>query len=162
MNEDSGEIQTGADGSPEGSGATGVLARLTPGVLRRRYAAKFVASLLIVVLVIATVGAAGYVETRDRVTQDTEDQLRSTATLQSDSLAEWDTHVRGQTRSLADAEALERDSPAGVRAHLQTQVDDVDSVKAVHYVDTEADVSIDPLDGPDGGRGVADLRTDDD
>lgn len=127
-----------SDDAPDGERSAGERVRglLVPGVIRRRYAAKFVASMLVVVLVISAVGAVNYVEARDTVEEGTQTQLRSTAHLQSDAVSEWIENMRGQTQTFSQSRALSDDDPDAIRASLEDRTESVDSVKAVHYVDT--------------------------
>lgn len=112
---------------------------LVPGIVRRRYAAKFVASMLVVVLVISAVGAINYVEARDTVEADAQTQLRSTAHLQSDAVSEWMRNMRGQTQALSCADALRDGDAESVRERIERRTESSGPVKAVHYVDTAND-----------------------
>ncbi|NHN47822.1 methyl-accepting chemotaxis protein [Halostella sp. JP-L12] len=129
-------------GRETGDGDDGIGTRLrvlVPGIVQRRYAAKFVASMLVVVLVISAVGAINYVEARDTVEADAQTQLRSTAHLQSDAVSEWIRNMRGQTQALSCADALRDGDAEAVRERLERRTESSGPVKAVHYVDTAND-----------------------
>ena len=119
-----------------GSDGGSVLSALVPGVIRRRYAAKFVASMLVVVVVISAMGAVNYVEARETVEADTKTQLRSTAHLQSDAVSEWIGNMRGQTETFSNAQPMRSGDREAINASLHDRTESVDGVKAVHYVDT--------------------------
>jgi methyl-accepting chemotaxis protein len=117
-------------------GGRSLRSRLTPGFIRRRYAAKFVVSILVVVLVISAAGWVNYVEARDTVEDNTQSQLQSTVHLQSDAVNEWNRNMEGQTRTASDAAVFRTDDRGAIRDHLNATTENTDPIKAVHYVDT--------------------------
>jgi len=128
-----------------------VLSTLVPGVIKRRYAAKFVVSILAVVLVIAAVGAVGYVQAGEIVERDARNSLNSSGTMQADALGEWTEGMRVQTLSVAQSESV-NDDGAQLNSQLVAERQRLSTdVRAIHYVDLESETVIasthNPLDG---------------
>mgnify|MGYP006425481005 CR=1 FL=1 len=125
--------RTDADGSAFGR----VTRRLTPNVIRRNYRAKFVISILLVVVVLAVVGGVNYASAEATVEQDAEQQLTSTVDMHADSINEWAVSMETHTRSVSSTQALSG-ADAGtaegelIRKQAQLPVD----VRAIHLVDT--------------------------
>jgi methyl-accepting chemotaxis protein len=114
-----------------------VATMIVPNAIRRRYAAKFVASILIVVLVIASVGVAGFVQADDRIESDTQDDLNSSATMQADVIGEWVTGMRLQTLSVADDERLTANDQDSIQTYLSTERQRLSTdVRALYYVES--------------------------
>ena len=95
----------------------GVEAAIVPDFVRRRYAVKFALGFLAVVIVVAAVGAWGYVQTQELTRADAEEELTSTAELQADALDEWVVGMRAQTRLIASHPELQD------RSNVNTEVD---------------------------------------
>ncbi|MFC4406837.1 methyl-accepting chemotaxis protein [Haloarchaeobius iranensis] len=127
-----------------------LLARLVPGVVRRRYAVKFTVSILVVVLVIAGVGVVGYTQAADTVEQSTEDQLTETSSLRGDSLGNWVESMKIQTRSVSAGTELRQG--AGARAYLRSERRRLSSdILSMHYVNASTGTieasTVTPLEG---------------
>ncbi|WP_276299972.1 methyl-accepting chemotaxis protein [Halorussus lipolyticus] len=112
---------------------------LLPKPIRTRFAGKFFAVVLLVIVVTAGVGTYNYAAATDTVEGQIRDQLSSTAQLQADGLHEWITNLRLQTRTLSEAEAFRDESDGGVSDYLGEQVSAYpDEVVAIHYVDLDS------------------------
>ncbi|WP_435365084.1 methyl-accepting chemotaxis protein [Haloarchaeobius sp. DYHT-AS-18] len=138
-----------ADDSPS------IGARLTPGFIRRRYSLKFAVSFLLVVLVIGSVGAVGYVQTKDTVETNTQAQLEETSSLRASSLSEWTESMRIQTRTVSAGEELrgeEQGSSYGTaERYLQTRESRLSGdILGMHLVNSSTGrvmASTDPISG---------------
>ncbi|WP_276274017.1 methyl-accepting chemotaxis protein [Haloarcula litorea] len=111
---------------------------LTPAVVRRRYAAKFAISMAVVVLVVAAIGGASYVQIQSNLREDTRSELQSRAAMQATAVGNWVEELQVQTRFISAAEELRGTEPTTVNAYLGTarNLGTLDIV-AVHVVDRE-------------------------
>ncbi|WP_306053779.1 methyl-accepting chemotaxis protein [Natronococcus wangiae] len=117
-----------------------ILAKLVPSFVRRRYLAKFVISILAVVLVIGSVGAVSYVAIDETVRADSNEQIESTAELQADGIGDWVESMRVQTRTASASPVLQEGDPQEVQGEIvEAQARMSVDVRAIHYVDTEND-----------------------
>ncbi|MFC4542741.1 methyl-accepting chemotaxis protein [Halosolutus amylolyticus] len=114
-----------------------VLAKLVPSFIRRRYLAKFVISILAVVVVIGAVGAVSYAEIDETVRADSNEQLEATAELQADGIGDWVESMRVQTRTASASPVLQEGDPQEVQGEIvEAQARMSVDVRAIHYVDT--------------------------
>ncbi|WP_247002652.1 methyl-accepting chemotaxis protein [Halosolutus gelatinilyticus] len=114
------------------------LAKLVPSFVRRRYLAKFVISILAVVVVIGAVGTVSYAQIDRTVRTDSNEQLESTAELQADGIGDWVESMRVQTRSASASPVLQEGDPQEVQGEIvEAQARMSVDVRAIHYVDTE-------------------------
>jgi len=113
--------------------------RFVPSVLRRTFAAKFFAVVLVVMIVTSGVGAYNYATTKATLEQDVESRVGSTADLQANSLGEWVQSQRTLTRTLSQAQAFRIYNQRGIDYYLESQASTLpDGVQAVHYVNTSS------------------------
>ncbi|SDR34321.1 methyl-accepting chemotaxis protein [Natronobacterium texcoconense] len=151
------------------------LARLVPKAIRKRYVAKFVVSILVVTVVVAAVGFAGYASIDGTVRADASEQLESTAELQADGIGDWVETMQVQTRTLSASSELAADDTQEAQGKLvEEQARMSVDVRAIHYVDADEEtvvtstddqlrgVSLEEVDEPWGdGAIVDDLAFDD-
>ena len=110
-----------------------------PTAIRTRFAAKFFAGVLLIMLVTGGVGAYNYVTAKDTVESQVEEQLVSTAELQADGLQEWISNMRLQTRTLSDAEAFHATNATAVNPYLDAKAAAYpDEIAAIHFVEIES------------------------
>ncbi|WP_436345652.1 methyl-accepting chemotaxis protein [Natronorubrum sp. FCH18a] len=134
------------------------LAKLVPSFIRRRYLAKFVISILVVVLVIGSVGAVSYTAIDDTVRADSNEQLESTAELQADGIGEWVESMRVQTRTASASQELQDGDPQEVQGEIvEAQARMSVDVRAIHYVDTETGEVVTSTDSELRGQSLADV-----
>ncbi|SFR61297.1 methyl-accepting chemotaxis protein [Halogeometricum rufum] len=108
---------------------------LVPRVVRRRYAWKFAAAMLVAMLVMGSVGAVSYARVTDSLDGQVEQQVTSTAELQADGMDEWLASKSAQTRSLSQAKAFQLGQERKIDLYLFDQADDLSAdVVAIHYV----------------------------
>ncbi|MFD1643605.1 methyl-accepting chemotaxis protein [Halohasta litorea] len=113
--------------------------RITPEFVRRRYAAKFAISMLVVVVVIAGLGGASYAEIQSELHEETQNQLQSQASMQASAVGSWVREMQVQTRFISDAEPVRTGDKRAVDGYLTTaQNHGTLDIAAVHIVDTEA------------------------
>ncbi|MBP1921059.1 methyl-accepting chemotaxis protein [Halorubrum alkaliphilum] len=126
-----------------------VARRLTPGVIRRNYRAKFVISILLVVVVLGAVGGVNYVSAEATVEEDAEQQLTSMVDMHGDSINEWAVSMETHTRSVSSVQALSgADAGTAEEELIQKQAQLPVDVRAVHLVDT-ADETVVTSTSPD-------------
>ncbi len=123
--------------SPDGRGrVTAALTRFTPDFVRRRFARKFVAVVVLAMLVMAIVGGIQYVSATSQVEAQTEERVESTARLQADSLSAWVDGLSERTKTFSTAQQFQRGDPETVRSYLFEEGQSLPAdVSAIHYVD---------------------------
>lgn len=131
----------GGSGTGAGSDVRDRLRRiartLTPGIVRRNYLAKFLVSILLVVLVLSAVGGFYFFQAEAAVEDDARHQLTSAAQMHADSLGEWRTSMETHTRSVSGASELAEGDEATAQSHVvQEQATLPADVRAIHVVDT--------------------------
>ncbi|APW96506.1 methyl-accepting chemotaxis protein [Halobiforma lacisalsi AJ5] len=133
---DDGTDETVAQQTANSAGG-GVVRRLVPDFVRRSYRAKFVITILAVLIVISLVGGIGYVQAERTVETDAEQQLTATVDMHADSIDEWMISMESHTRSLSSHPALAGTDAETAEAHVvQEQAKLPVDVRAVHVVDT--------------------------
>ncbi|VTT86292.1 MCP domain signal transducer [Halorubrum sp. DM2] len=106
-------------------------------MIRRNYRAKFVISILLVVVVLAAVGGVNYASAEATVEQDAEQQLTSTVDMHADSINEWAVSMETHTRSVSSTQALSGTDAGTAEGELiQKQAQLPVDVRAIHLVDT--------------------------
>lgn len=117
------------------SGRGGVAGRLVPDVISRRFARKYVAVIVIVMVLTAGVGGALAMEATATLDRQVEQQTASTAQLQADGLEGWIDGLRHQTRTVSEAAPFQRGHPEQVESYLLNRLQNARSdVVAIHYV----------------------------
>lgn len=110
---------------------------LLPAAIRRRYAAKFIISLLFVFVVIVSVGGITYIQTTTAVEENVNDELETTANLEGNSIGQWINQLRSNTQAASDNPRLETTSDATrLQQVLVTEALRYPSVEAIHLVNT--------------------------
>jgi methyl-accepting chemotaxis protein len=129
---------------------------LLPGFVRRRYAVKFAVSILVVLLLIAAVGAYGYDQADDAVTQSTESQLVETSELQADSLAQWVESMRVQTATVSAGTPLTEGGAA--TAYLREEQARMSAdILSIHLANGQRGEVVASTVGPLAGRNFGEL-----
>lgn len=132
-----------------------IVRSLVPGVVRRNYALKFALALLVVVLLIAGIGAISYVQIQGIIEEDAEETLQSSATLRADAVDEWVAGMESQTRGIAAADVYGTQDPEQIRDHLQdSQTLAGEDVVNVHYVDPAANEIVASTDADYEGESI--------
>ncbi|WP_336036825.1 methyl-accepting chemotaxis protein [Halobacterium yunchengense] len=109
--------------------------RLTPGVVRRSYLAKFGAALLVVVLCIGAVGAATYAQTSDQLEAQSRSEFTTAADLSGASVAEWRAERTNTVRMLAQYDVLVGGNYTEIGGFLDDEVAAMPAdVNDLHYV----------------------------
>ncbi|AGN01126.1 methyl-accepting chemotaxis sensory transducer [Salinarchaeum sp. Harcht-Bsk1] len=122
---------------------------LLPSFIQRRYTAKFVVSILFVVLAIGIVGYVGYAQVNTTIEDSRQDTLRSSAEMQADSLDEWSQLMEQQSRAIGNLENVangDGEAITSYEAHLDDYV-------AIHVIDFSNDTvvfsTVDTIEGND-------------
>ena len=123
--------------SPDAGGrVSSLLARITPEFVRRRFARKFVAVVVLAMVLMAGIGAVQYASATQQVESQVQDRVSSTATLQADSLSAWVDGLRERTKTLSSARQFQQGDPGTVQSYLFEKSTTLpDDVAAVHYID---------------------------
>ena len=112
-----------------------VARRLTPGVVRRSYLAKFGAALLVVVVCIGAVGAVTYQDTSSQLQQRSQAEFTTATELSAASVSEWRAERTNNARMLSQYGVLESGQYAEVRDFLEGELDTLPAdVRNLHYV----------------------------
>jgi methyl-accepting chemotaxis protein len=121
----------------------GPLSKLTPSFIRRSYTVKFVVSILLVVIVIASVGMVSYVQARDTVQEDTSESLRSTVEIHAGDVSEYVRDKRSKAASLAASNTVATGNPAEVRGVIQERNQQWGlGIVGVYVVDIESETIV--------------------
>ena len=138
------EINSEVTSEPNTSGSDArslrsrLVARVTPGFVRRRYAVKFTLSIMVILVVVAGAGAVTYVDAREMAREEASAQVESTVTLQADSLSRWMEGMRTQTRTVSASESLATGNRTQMRERLfAAQRRSSNGVQAMYLVDAE-------------------------
>ncbi|WP_247004254.1 methyl-accepting chemotaxis protein [Halosolutus gelatinilyticus] len=129
-----------------------------PSVVRRRFAYKLGALLLVVVVVLALVGSVGYVRAQQSVDDNADRQLRSAASLQSDAVGDWISEMKRQTAAIATDDAIAHDDPDVVEEQVLARANNLGlTVRAVHVVDREEGTLVATNSKSAGSRTLAEI-----
>ncbi|MGB9951822.1 methyl-accepting chemotaxis protein [Haloarcula marismortui] len=111
------------------------IAHLVPAAVRESFVRKFVAAVLVAVLVAGGIGAVFYTDTTRTLDQRVQTQVVSTAELQADGLDNWVDGFRRQTQTLSSVKEFQNGQPSVIRDYLLLESSDLTSeFVAVHYV----------------------------
>jgi PAS domain S-box-containing protein len=149
-------------GTDESEGVIqGVLRTITPTFLRRKYARKFLATFLLVVVIISLIGAVNLIQIRETTESEANDELRSQASFRASLQNQWVGSMETQTQ-LVSADV----DPESLRGRFSTlSLADAPwqssaSIVAVHYVNVSqntlvastrlnySDRALDSIDAP--------------
>ncbi|WP_226011301.1 sensor histidine kinase [Halomicrobium salinisoli] len=156
MTENDGEqSERRAPGGDGGSLWGSAVRTALPRPIRRSYAAKFALAIVLVVLLIVGIGALSYVQIQGIIEEDAENSLRSTATVQADSVSEWISGMQSQAGGIAAADVYATGDQVRIRRHLTDSLAWASSdVTAVHYVDPQTGEIVASTKGDYAGRQV--------
>ncbi|GAB3691416.1 chemotaxis signal transducer protein Htr6 [Salinarchaeum chitinilyticum] len=137
---------------------------LVPSFIQRRYTAKFVVSILFVLLAIGIVGYVGYAQVNTTIEDSTQENLETSASMQADSLDEWTSAMGYQTRSVANLETV----PNGDASRIPAYQPNLQGYAAIHVLDlstgevmfsTAPDIEGQPIESVEDPWGSADLES---
>jgi methyl-accepting chemotaxis protein len=119
----------------------GDLGSVVPDAVRERYAAKLGVAFLLVIVVIAAVGAVIFIQTEESLAADTNQELEQSSRMQADTLEQWTGRMGEEARLLSRAEATSASDAVEVTEFLTREVDErgrlPSEVVALHVLDTE-------------------------
>jgi methyl-accepting chemotaxis protein len=96
--------------------------------------------MVIVVLLLSAIGGLSYVQIRDSIEEDAEATLRSSATLQADSIEEWIAGMETQTGAVASSDVLASGDTNRMNAYLDAALSQSSAdVTGIHVVDRESE-----------------------
>jgi methyl-accepting chemotaxis protein len=108
-----------------------------PSRIRRSYAAKFITTLLLVVLLITAIGVYIHLDTQQYVTQDTREEITGIAREEASRLQDWVTGRRSNTKFLAASLPADA-SGSELQPNLERKLVQLpNDVRELHVVDTE-------------------------
>ncbi|ELY93562.1 methyl-accepting chemotaxis sensory transducer [Natrialba chahannaoensis JCM 10990] len=132
----------------EDSGVRRRIRSAVPTMIRGSYRAKFVISILLILVIISAVGATGYVNAERTVESDAEQQLTATVDMHADSINEWTIAMESHTRSLSSASELVGSNAESAEAYVvEEQAKLPVDVRAIHIVDTNDDAVLTSTNG---------------
>jgi len=108
-----------------------LISLLVPSFIQRRYTAKFVVSILFVVLAIGIVGYVGYAQVNTTIEDSRQDTLRSSAEMQADSINEWSQRMEQQSRAVGNLENVASGDAEGITSYES----DISDYAAIHVID---------------------------
>ncbi|GAB7018267.1 methyl-accepting chemotaxis protein [Halostagnicola bangensis] len=143
----SNEAGVGSSDTPDSDGPSGtvgsIVSRLSsavPSAIRGSFRAKFVISILLIIVVLSVVGGLGYVDAENTVENDAEEQLTATVDMHADSINEWMISMESQTRSVSSSSELAGTEAEAAEAQvIQEQATLPVDVREVHVIDTNED-----------------------
>nr|WP_233516850.1 HAMP domain-containing methyl-accepting chemotaxis protein [Haloferax sp. Atlit-6N] len=108
-----------------------------PRAIRRTYARKFFAAVLVAMVVMAGAGAVTYTQVHDTLDAQVEQQLTATADLQADGLESWLASKRLQTRTTSSTWQFQLGNSQAASSYLFQRSGELgqSDVTAIHYVD---------------------------
>jgi methyl-accepting chemotaxis protein len=114
----------------------GALSTITPGFIRRHYAAKFLVAIVLVMGLISVVGMWGINETKSVTKDNSKEQFVSTAYLQAQAIGDWVQSMRVQTRMVSSSPELQNLAEQGRTNEYLREAKESSSTEVVniHYV----------------------------
>jgi len=135
---------------------SGLFERLLPARLRRSYAAKFNAVLLVVVLVVAAAGGFIHLQTQQSVGDDTRSEVSGIAEQQAASLHDWVAQKEATTRFLASGLGGDSVWASDVEPQLERELATLqENVLAIHVVSTGTDSVVASTDDARSGESLS-------
>ena len=112
--------------------------RLVPGFIRRSFVRKFVATLLIVLLVVGGVSVVAYAQTSAQLSEDVESEYTGVADRHAESLEDWQSERSANVRSTAELNQFQTGGSEDVSQFLTSEVDRLpEDIRAMHFVDLD-------------------------
>lgn len=113
--------------------------RIVPTFIRRSYLAKFGFVLAVVILLTAAAGFFFYSDISAQITEDTQNNLQTTAEDEAAELSQWvDTHEQ-MTRMMSSYEVMTDGDASEIEAELSNELDQLpESTAALHYIEYDS------------------------
>jgi methyl-accepting chemotaxis protein len=110
-----------------------------PDLVRERLVVKLGVLSLVVVLVLAGVGAVTFVDTGRALEQDTQEQLEGASELQAGTIEGWNDRMEERAQFIASSEEVSTANTGRITSLLRRQKADMpDHVESIHYVDVDS------------------------
>lgn len=110
-----------------------------PNEIRKSYARKFTVSALLILLVVASIGAYTQAQVSADVTQQQQRSLQGNTQLEADSVKQWVDTQQRSTRSLSEHRGLASGDASEARSTVTDKIADLPSeVVALHYLNYES------------------------
>jgi methyl-accepting chemotaxis protein len=102
-----------------------VLQTVTPERIQRNYAAKLAVGFIAIILLTVVVGGVIFVETDAKLEEQTNSQLKDSATTQAELLGQWVQRMEEETRLLSRARTIKghHSDPAPINHFLQDEIE---------------------------------------
>lgn len=107
-----------------------------PDRLRRSYSGKLLVALIVVAVAIGVVGVTLYAHTGAILERETKTELESAAQIEAQAMDEWFDRMRLQTKTIAEANALQSRDTSAVVQYLWSVVERDEDIEAAYFVDT--------------------------
>jgi len=115
----------------------GILGRIVPEVVRRRFLVKFLTAVVVAMVVMTGIGGVLYLQASNTLDEQVDREVESTAAQQADTLENWIDGLRHQTRTLTLSSLFERSSDSRIQLFLSDKLSTFrEGVVAIHYVNT--------------------------
>ncbi|RKS83347.1 methyl-accepting chemotaxis protein [Haloarcula quadrata] len=109
-----------------------------PDTIRKSYTRKFALSALLILVVIGAIGGYTQVEVSNGVTEQQQQSLLTSAEMEGDSLEQWLTTQRQNTRSLSEHRGFASNETGARETLLNRKADLSSDVVALHYIEQES------------------------
>jgi methyl-accepting chemotaxis protein len=109
--------------------------RIVPGFIRRRYAAKFIVSILVVVLIIAGTGIFSVTQASNTTEKQVNSQLKSDADQYHSTLSDWRKAMRSQASTFVRADQFRENNVQTIR--LEAARKKGFAADAIYHVDAD-------------------------
>ncbi len=128
----SGDRKTVTDGGQKQSRS------ILPGFISQSFLRKFVATLLVVLLVIGGMSMFVYAQTSTQIQEDVEAEYTGTAERNAGDIVDWQSERSSNVGILSESPALEDPEDEEINVILENERDRLpDDVRAVHYVNLD-------------------------
>ncbi|NLV13955.1 methyl-accepting chemotaxis protein [Haloarcula argentinensis] len=109
-----------------------------PDTVRKSYTRKFALSALLILIVIGAIGGYTQAEVSNGVTEQQQQSLLTSAEMEGDSLEQWLTTQRQNTRSLSEHRGFASNETGARETLLDRKADLSSDVVALHYIERES------------------------
>ncbi|WP_265108743.1 methyl-accepting chemotaxis protein [Halosolutus halophilus] len=105
--------------------------------IRSRFSRKLAVLFLFVLLLIASIGGVIYIQTGAALQESTEQEMKQSTVLQSNTVGKWVDQTRERTRYLSESDRVASGDLSDIEAYLRDEHKEMSApVAAIHYYDT--------------------------
>lgn len=120
--------------------------------IRSSFSRKLAVLFLLVLVLIAGIGGAIYVQTGAALRESTEQEMKQATVLQANTVGEWVYQAKEKSRHLSESDRVSSDDPSAVETYLRDEHHKSSAaIAAIHYYDTaNNEVVASTVDGATG------------